>query len=142
MNRWINFKAHDVEKHTTVVLDEVIVEKWRKLSRTHFNSIQKILQLRDDNVEKDPKLLKFKEMGKGEKIQINLPHHFILQDFFQEYENKSAPKESTFLFRDLTNNLKKHAPKHYYSYKLFIDWFVKFDGKIGDVNLLITFFCL
>ena len=50
-----NFKALKVEKHTAVILDDVSVEKWRKLSRTHFDSIKKILEFRDDNVEKDPK---------------------------------------------------------------------------------------
>ena len=68
-------------------------------------------------------------MGNEAKSQINPHHNFILQDFFDKYLDENAPKEATFLFRDLNNKLKKHAPKNYYSYKLFIDWFVKFDGK-------------
>jgi hypothetical protein len=119
-----NFKVLGVEMnpHTDAPTQQQI-DKWCRVSRTHFESLKKIIKLRDPNVEKDPS--KFEK----EMIEIKLPHHFILQNFFDKVHKESAPKQSTFLFRDLTYQTKKFAPEGYFSYKLFLDWNVKFDGK-------------
>ena len=108
----------DAKKNQNV--DKDIVEKWRKITRNYFDSIRKSLQLRDPNVEKD---------NPQEKVNIRLPHCFILQDFFEERHKESAPKRSTFLFRDFECR-KQHTPPNYYSYKVFLDWDIKFDCKL------------
>ena len=120
-----NFDALKLKVPKTVIIDDI--EKWIKLSREYFNSNRKILKFRDPRIDAkkaDAKAVK-------EKVTIKLPHKFILQDFFEERSEESAPGHSTFLFRDFSTKVKAqaHAPTNFYSYKLFLDWDVQFDGE-------------
>jgi hypothetical protein len=110
------------------------IAKWCGASRTYFASLKKIVMFRDPNIGKDP--TKFDR----EKVVIKLPNHFILQNFFDGSYDESAPKKSTFLFRDL--NGTKFAPGGYFSHKLFLDWDVKFDGKNRICSVYIAFILL
>ena len=122
-----NFDALKLEVPKPVIIEDDDIEKWRKLSREYFNSNRKILSFRDPRI--DAKKADAKEVK--EKVTIKLPHKFNLQNFFEERSKESAPGNSTFLFRDFNTKEKSkaHAPKNFYSYKLFLDWDVQFDGE-------------
>eukprot|EP00551_Chaetoceros_affinis_P008906 CAMPEP_0203668946 /NCGR_PEP_ID=MMETSP0090-20130426/5430_1 /ASSEMBLY_ACC=CAM_ASM_001088 /TAXON_ID=426623 /ORGANISM="Chaetoceros affinis, Strain CCMP159" /LENGTH=945 /DNA_ID=CAMNT_0050533503 /DNA_START=144 /DNA_END=2981 /DNA_ORIENTATION=- len=104
-----------LERKKNVKLDEATVEKWRKVTRNFFDSIEKILKM---------------AASKDEKITIKLPFHFILQDFFEErYKSKAEQnaQNSSFLFRELKKGNSKQQNNDF-SYKLFLKWNVEFDA--------------
>lgn len=115
------FDLFKLKKPESVTLDKKSIEPWRNLSRLYFDSIKKTIKLRDPNIAK--------RKESSERVDIKLPNRFILQKFFEDHEAETAPKSSTFLFMDLSCSKKQNTPENMYSYKLFIDWDVHFDGE-------------
>jgi hypothetical protein len=106
------------------------LKMWRKQTLACF-ALARIAKYRDPKIGTD----------KEEKVVIKLPNKLNLQDFFENSISKSAPKESTFLFRELENKAKKvdvernaHLRTQYYGYKLLLDWDVRFEAPIKRKN--------
>lgn len=121
-----NFDALNLEIKPKEKLDEKEMIMWRNLTRTYFQSIKRTLELRD------PRIKNMKAPKEKEKITLKLPYNFVLQEFFDNQSQESAPTTSTFLFRHLNEDRIKddNISKNHYSYKLFLDWDVKYDGEI------------
>lgn len=124
-----NFKKLNCEKPKKVVIDAQTIEMYRKLTRTVFNTIRDINIYRDPNYKKGNK--------KWDKVQINLPNRFILQKFFEENQDEKSPKDATFLFREIYDELPpdnddyddKEGKYNIHLPKLFVDWDVHYAGE-------------
>ncbi len=131
------------------------MKRWSEVTRAFFESNKFHLQARDpyytSKMKKNSKNVKNRE-----KIVMNLPYNFILQRFFDtQCEQDSAASKSTFLFRELDEEriikflIKEKmeenedpsveieidechvdVSKNCYSYKVLLDWDIKYDGEV------------
>ncbi len=135
-----NFRALKMQLKPIVKLAEDTIKRYTKATRAFFQTARRVLECRD------PKYIKKDNKGipkSQEKINFNLPYHFVLQEYFDiqsEVEKKQNEKTSTFLFANLDGDEERFndmslvkqgvsVSKNVYCYKLLLHWNVVYDGE-------------